>query len=517
MRTPKIFIWDSGSRVLAGVGQGSYQGSEICLDGSVLWVRAAEHVVRRIELAWEFEIPANARLLADQWERGYGQFGWTEPSPDTVMPWYFLVWMNERTYCFGVKTDTNALCWWQTDGRQVSLFADISCGNAPARLDGRTLRVCEVLMETAGGDPFETACRFCRHMCPAPRLPKGVVYGGNDWYCNYGDNSYDKIITHTKRIVECSPANAPKPYMVIDDGWELCHHPVHSEKEFFNGGPWRYCNRNFGDMKKLAAEISEIGAIPGIWFRPLLTTEKLPRNCILKYEGMKYTLDPSVPETLEIVRQDIACLRDWGYRLIKHDFTTFDLFGKWGDDPKAFPDTNIPFADRTKTTAQIIRTLYQTIREAAGDDILIIGCNTLSHLSAGIFEIQRTGDDTSGLEWERTKTMGINTLAFRMCQHGAFYACDADCVGITRHIPWETNRKWLDVLSKSGTPLFVSIAEDAYSNEVREDICSAFARAAVESTPARPLDWMKTNTPTQWRSAFGTESYDWDADLADRM
>ena len=511
MNVPRIYIWDNGNRILTGEGQGSYQGTEICFDGSILSVRAAECAVRRIALAWDVVIPANAKLLADQWERGYGQLGWTVPRPDAVMPWYFLAWMDGKTRCFGVKTGPNGLCWWQTDGQQVCLFADISCGNAPVRLDGRELSVCEVLMETYEGDPYEAACRFCRKMCPSPRLPKGVIYGGNDWYCNYGDNSYEKIITHTKRIVECSPENALRPYMVIDDGWELCHHPQHSEKEFFNGGPWRYCTRNFGDMKKLAEEITQIGAIPGIWFRPLWTTEKFPDCYILKYGEMKYTLDPSVPEVLEIVRQDVACLRDWGYRLIKHDFTSFDLFGKWGADPKNFPDMDVTFADQTKTTAQIIRALYQTIRDAAGDDVLIIGCNTLSHLSAGIFEIQRTGDDTSGMEWERTKTMGINTLAFRMCQHGAFYACDADCVGITRQIPWDINRKWLDVLSKSGTPLFVSIGEDAYSDRVKTDIRAAFARAAKNQVPSRPLDWLETNIPARWQSAFGTESYDWDA------
>ena len=44
--------------------------------------------------------------------------------------------------------------------------------------------------------------------------------------------------------------------------------------------------------------------------------------------------------------------------------------------------------------------------------------------------IQRTGDDTSGKTWERTRVMGVNTLAFCLPQHGVFYEIDADCVGI---------------------------------------------------------------------------------------
>lgn len=172
---------------------------------------------------------------------------------------------------------------------------------------------------------------------------------------------------------------------------------------------------------------------------------------------------------------------------------------------------NVPFSVDTKTTAEVIKELYAVIREAAGDDVLIIGCNTISHLSAGYFEIQRTGDDTSGLEWERTKVMGINTLAFRMCQHNKFYAADADCVGITRNVPWEKNKQWLDVVAKSGSVLFVSIADDgSYTEEVKQAITDAYRKASEVHTHSQPVDWMETMTPAVWESDFGKDTYDWD-------
>lgn len=511
MNMPKVYVWERTERIFMGTGRGEYQNCRIEFEDGWLTVSAPARAVRKIELVWDFTFAEDTKFLADHWERGYGDLGWKERKDNTTMPWYFMAHAQGKTHCFGVQTGPAGLCWWQTHGNEVSLFVDISCGNRAVELGGRELRVCRVIMETLEGSAFKAAQRFCRDMCPTPRMPVTPIYGGNDWYCNYGDNSYDKIITHTKRILECSPKDGCKPYMVIDDGWELCHHPVKSETEFFNGGPWQYCNRNFGDMKKLAKEITDLGAIPGIWFRPLWTTEKFPDKWILKFKEMKYTLDPSVPEVLEQVRQDVTCLREWGYRLIKHDFTTFDIFGKWGANAEHFPELDVTFADQTRTTAEIIRDLYQAIRDAAGDEVVIIGCNTLSHLSAGIFEIQRTGDDTSGMEWERTKTMGINTLAFRMCQHGAFYASDADCVGITTQIPWEINRTWLDVLSKSGTPLFVSIAEDAYTDQVKTDIQAAFRRSAFEQSVFEPLDWMDEHFPKVWKSAFGTDAYEWDA------
>jgi alpha-galactosidase len=104
----------------------------------------------------------------------------------------------------------------------------------------------------------------------------------------------------------------------------------------------------------------------------------------------------------------------------------------------------------------------------------IIGCNTVSHLCAGLVHLNRTGDDTSGREWERTKKMGVNSLAFRLAQNEAFYMCDADCVGILGEIiPWELNSQWLHLLSYSNTPLFVSCT-DKLTDEQKKDLKEAY-------------------------------------------
>ena len=480
----------------------------VTYDGRVLSVQAEGAAPRAVELIWPLALPREAKLLGDAWERGYGSLGWRSLPEAGEMPWYFLAHFCGKTYGFGVKTQPNALCWWTAEGETVTLHADLSCGAEPVQLNGRRLSVCEVVTEEFDGDVFEAAGQFCRALCDRPRLPKEPVYGGNDWYCNYGDSSFGKILDHARRIAACAPQEGPRPYMVVDDGWELCHHPKHTEEAFFNGGPWRDCNRNFGDMKALAKEMQALGVQPGLWFRPLWTTEKFPEEYILKYRGMQYTLDPSAPEVLEIVKEDVHRFRNWGYRLLKHDFSTFDLFGRWGFEP-GFRNMDVHFADKTKTTAEIVKNFYAAIRQAAGDEMLVIGCNTMSHLAAGFFELQRTGDDTSGEDFARTRKMGVNTLAFRMSQHEAFYLCDADCVGITRKIPWEQNWKWLDLLSKSGTPLFVSIAEDAFTPEVQADLTAAFVRAAKPGRGSKPLDWMDTTLPRLWQSGSGTDEYNW--------
>ncbi|HEY2976304.1 MAG TPA: hypothetical protein VGJ48_27565 [Pyrinomonadaceae bacterium] len=120
-------------------------------------------------------------------------------------------------------------------------------------------------------------------------------------------------------------------------------------------------------------------------------------------------------------------------------------------------------------------------------------------MAAGLFELQRTGDDTSGQHWETTRRMGVNTLAFRGGQHGTFFAADADCVGITKDIPRNFNKQWLDLLSRSGTPLFVSAAPDAIGPEQRKALREGFARASVSHPVAEPLDWLDTTTPERWK------------------
>ena len=493
-------------------GKDTYCRDDICVsitDGGVD-VCADKTPVSTVRIVFENNCFDEGLVLGDAFERAYGDLGWKSMNIENPMPWYFFADTESGFFGVGVKVQPNAFCTWYCDKEEIILELDIRNGSNPIVLNNRTLHACDIITAKYASADLETMNGFCRLMSEYPRKTERPIFGGNDWYCNYGNNSRGKILDMTAKIVECSPKDSPyKPYMVIDDGWEVCHCAKSDGCPEYNGGPWRVSNRFFGDMQSLAEEIEKLGAIPGIWIRPLLTTEKVHDECVLRKKAYQTTLDPSSELVLDMVREDMQRLRAWGYKLIKHDFSTFDIFGKWGFEMSKETAYDIQFHDKTKTTAEIIKALYRTIREGAGEDTLIMGCNTVSHLSAGVFDIQRTGDDTSGIDWERTKKYGLNTLAFRMEQHKAFYLADADCVGITKNIPWKTNRQWLDVLAKSGTPLFVSVAEDAYTEDVKQDITKAFETAVKASNTSCPLDWKTTLTPTKWKSDFGTDCYTW--------
>lgn len=461
--------------------------------------------IQRVYLRWRGGTTGTQQIMGDAWERAYGDLEWRGRVPDRIMPWYFAIYTGSLTHAYGVRTGARAFCYWVTDDEGISLCADVRSASVGVELGERTLDVCNVICRSgeAGESSFSALHAFCQQMCANPRLPQQPVYGSNDWYWAYGNNSADSVRTDAHNIVDLSPTGANRPFVVIDDGWQ----PGRGAEKA-GAGTWDRGNEKFPDMAALAADVRKIGGRAGVWVRPLEPTADTPPSWRLSRE--KSVLDPTVPDVLKKITDDITRIRSWGFELIKHDYSTFDIFGRWGFQMgTALTHDGWKFASGTgKTSAEVISDLYAVIRAAAGDG-LVIGCNTVSHLSASQFELCRIGDDTSGTEWSRTRKMGVNSLAFRGAQHDAFYAADADCAAITTAIPWQFGRQWLDVLSRSGTPLFVSLASDALGTPQRNELRAALSRAAVRRPLGEPLDWQQTVYPERWRMADGDQTYDW--------
>jgi alpha-galactosidase len=178
-----------------------------------------------------------------------------------------------------------------------------------------------------------------------------------------------------------------------------------------------------------------------------------------------------------------------------------------GPSPAA---ADIHVSDPTRTTAEVLVDLYRAIHEVAGDCV-VLGCNVVGHLAAGLVQAQRTGDDTSGRVWERTRRMGVNTLAFRLAQHGRFFALDADCVASTPQTDWALNRQFLDLVARSGTALFVSVDPTTRTDAVDADLAAALQIALDGGEPGgvEPLDWFSSPTPSTWRCGDTVRTYDW--------
>jgi len=458
----------------------------------------------RVRLRWTARVPERWRILNDQWERSYGDLEWRGVLGERVLPWYFLASDGQATHGYGVATGCACFAFWQVDPDGISLWIDVRNGGEPVQLGERTLQAATIITHSGaiGESAFELAHHFCRALCKNPRLPAAPVYGGNNWYYAYGRNcSAADIERDAALVAELAPTGSNRPFMVIDDGWSVTN----------TAGPWDRGNDRFPDMANLATRMKAQGVRPGIWLRPLYTTAAIPESARLRAGGgaAGSLIDPTVPEMLELVRQDIRRLVSWGFELVKHDYTSFDLTGRWGFGMGAeITGRGWHFADRSRTTAEVTRALYRAIREASAETLLI-GCNTFGHLAAGLVALQRTGDDTSGRDFHRTRRMGVNTLAFRAPQHEAFFDLDADCAPITPELPWDLASRWLDLVARSGTALFVSPDPKALNIKTRAAIRRAFETASQPQPTAEPLDWMDTTTPGRWRLQGRIAEFDW--------
>ncbi len=425
------------------------------------------------------------------------------------MPWYAMLHFEERTAGIGVKSGAASFAFWQVDSAGISLWLDVHNGGNGVRLGRRKLQLATIVefIGSSGQSAFSATQALCRRMAEgtAVRAKRGetfvdVLYGSNDWYYAYGKNTPDGILRDADLVKSLAPSGGSRPFTVIDDGYQD--------------------RSRFPDMAKLASGIRSRGVLPGVWIRPLRAPSQTPPHLLLPEarwkgesgEAAPLAYDPTIPEALEAVAAVASEACAWGFNLIKHDFTTFELLGQWGSQMGASPARgNWHFNDRSFTNAEIVSLLYRRIRASCGEDRVVLGCNTVGHLSVGIFDASRTGDDVSGREWERTRRTGVNTLAFRLPQHKTFFSLDADCVPLTRDIPWSMSRQWLRAVANTGTVFLVSAEPAAVGREQRELLRDAFTRCA-EKPSAEPLDWIDSRTPASWRSSSGTHTYQWQLD-----
>ncbi len=489
--------------IITEVENGAVNDCEVGLeeteDSVRLLLSAKKSEPRFIELTWNTPTNPNALFYGDNWERTYGEACWKPLEPDRGMPWYFFCKEDDTVTGVGVKVRPNSfVCWWVSETKITARF-DVRCGGVGVKLNGRRLEVAQIVSEEYKGNVYKAERDFCGVMSKKPLPLKEPVYGGNNWYYAYGNSSREDILSDSLLQAELAEGLTNRPFMVIDDGW------------YYHGT--RDCSfkvkENYGDMTLLAEDMKKIGVKPGIWVRLLLDdADALTDDLRLSRQtpdnlNRRNPLDPSHPKVLEHIAKVIQEISSWGYELIKHDFTTYDTFCTWHTNRDTITDDGWSFYDKTLTSAEVMKNFYKTILDAAGDT-LILGCNTITHLSAGLVHLIRTGDDTSGLEWERTKKMGINSLAFRLPQHNKFYAVDADCVGIIPDkISWSLNSQWLKLLSRSGSPLFISCARGSLTKEQFDEVRKAYKYASRQEDVLEPIDWFDNLTPEHWQLSTG--------------
>lgn len=469
--------------------------------------------VARVRLTWRVDVPSSGLVLGDAWERSYGDLRWAHMDGSRTLPWTALVHDTDvgATWGFGVEVRGGAFAGWTVSERQVSLVLDLRCGGASVRPGDRAIHAGTIRWSEASGlSAFAAQCELMGLLCRDPLMPEHPVVGANNWYYAYGKGlDVETVLRDAWLISQYAGPGPRRPYAVLDDGWS----PSGVADGFAaSGGPWDAGrDPEFTRLAELPGAVCAEGARPGIWFRPLLTRSRSDPAARWERDG-RTALDPTAPGMDERISEDFARLVGWGFEMIKHDFSTVDLVGRWGFEMGDSPSGGPPLRRRDLTTAEALVNFYRTIRSASGS-ALLIGCNTVGHLAAGLTHVSRTGDDVSGSDWSRTRRMGVNTLAFRLAQHGRFHAVDADCIPCTPQVPWELNRRFLGLVARSRTALFVSVDPAARTDRADQDIATAVQRVLHGPTASdlEPLDWLSSSTPSSWADDEGEHQYSWDA------
>ncbi len=431
---------------------------------------------------------------------------WSSITGYRNLPWYFYLRGGEKMACYGVKTGADCFAFWQVDTKGITLFLNLTSGAGGTDLK-ESLVACEIVEYFAPDyqDAYKTADIFASKMCDKPNLPEKPIFGLNDWYWAYGKVTHDIVIKEIDILSGLTQGLNNKPFLVIDAGWQKLY-----DGDYI-GGPWE-SSEKFGDIKRTSEEIHKKDINAGVWFRPILTREDLPEDVILRKHDEGIVLDPSHPYTLEKVASDVKKISSYGFRMIKHDFSVWDILGKVpGEDCTVnfYSSSNaLPkFYDNTKTTATIIKELYRTIQNTAGKT-LIMGCGVVNHLAAGIHQINRIGIDTSGRHFALTLNNGINSF-MRLPQNRNFYITDHDCAAFTPNVPFEENLNFLELCAISGTVTMASITPDLLNAKELQKIADVFKIADRVDNRVDIVNFEKTSMPEKFIYNGEIKEYNW--------
>jgi alpha-galactosidase len=458
---------------------------------------------RFVKMRWAGEVQGPVETMGDQFGRLQSNAFFGPLNPERYFAWYYLIGHAGDFACGGVKTLPNALISFSLDQRGVNAYFDCRCGGKGVELQGRRLLLGTIVFHFyANTTAFSALRRFCQSLSTGGIFPKTPFYGGNDWYSFYGKSTLRDILASAHYLASLTDGCPNPATMVIDDGWE----------EGNCGGPWSP-NSKFVDMEKAASGIKVLGLKAGIWIRFLCNPEVLkvhPGWAIKKPGEEPLYLDPSIPGVLTHVKKDIDRIKKWGFDFIKHDYSAHDMFGEfeaaWNGAVDGRDDWS--FADRSRTSAEILKDFYRAIHEDCTPQITVEGCNTFSHLCVGYVEVYRTGDDTSGENWDRTRSFGVNSLAFRLYQNNIFYCCDADCAGFGGIDPQKV-LLFADLLARSGTPLLVSCSKGILSLQQEAQLKEDFRLASCPVEGLIPLDWEWNIDPALWNYRGEILKFDW--------
>ena len=353
------------------------------------------------------------------------------------------------------------------------------------------------------------------------------------WYSQPHGGAADE-----KRIVELAAFAATNlaPYgfsvVQIDDKWQAGwkrSSPSSPKKNFTTHdpkGPYP------SGMKAAADQIKSLGLVPGIWFMPFAGTAGDPFfDAHLEWfaktpDGKPYDtpwggtcLDLTHPGARAHV-SDVTrrICRDWGFDYIKIDglwtgTATKQLYVNSGYKEDDLGEA--VFHDPKKTNIEVYRDGLKLVREAAGKDVFILGCNAPQNMrsyggSFGLVDAMRIGPDNKA-EW-KSLLRGPVFGSRHYFLHGRVWHNDPDPVYVRTNMPINHARLICSWVALSGQ---LNLSSEWLPGQPPERLDILKRTMPSHNATARPVDLFENDPPRVWTATDGARTviglYNWDS------
>jgi hypothetical protein len=341
--------------------------------------------------------------------------------------------------------------------------------------------------------------------------PQPVVFC--TWYSQpYGGSSDAQHLAETAAFAEKNLKPFGFSVVQIDDHWQAGIKGDGPKRNFTTHdpkGPYP------AGMKPTAENVKSHGLSPGIWFLPFAGTVGDPffdghEDWFVKHEnGQPYTvkwggtcLDMTYAPARAHLRDVVSRItHEWGYQYIKID-------GLWTGTglPIEYVNTGYKddgigdavFHDPNKSNIEAYRDGLKLVREAAGKDVFILGCNGPQNMRSyggafGLVDGMRVGPDNKP-DWKnllRGPTFGSRHYFL----NGRVWYNDPDPLYVRESVPLNHAQLICSWVTISGD---LNTSSEWFPGLPAERLDLLKRTMPSHGLPARPVDLFEDDLPSVW-------------------
>lgn len=450
---------------------------------------------------------------------------------------------NRASYAFlaaaDPKTRAGVVAGWLTDERgsgivlskpvdgKLTIEGRVDYGKlqlkAGESTDGELFAVGHFDDSLGGLEAYADAVAKVNHVKLRP-IPSGYC----TWYSKpHGGAADEKSLAELASFVHDKLEPFGFSVVQIDDKWQIRSRDYTTHKP---NGPYP------SGMKGTADNLRRLGLTAGIWFIPFGWDPKSPTFdghqdfFVHRRDGSLYEvkwagtcLDMTHPGARELLRNTVSRItHDWGYKYLKIDGLWTGMATEILYPNPAVRDDKIGeavFHDASATNLQVYRSGLKLVREAAGEDVFIDGCNVAQNMrtlagSYGLVDGMRVGRDI-GANWDNI--LHSMTMASRLYfYHGRVWHNDPDCLMLRAPLTLDQARAWGSWIAISGQLNLVS----EWLPGLPEDRLEIVKRSMPNTgLCGRPMDLFERADARIWKLTAGTGDarrdviglFNWDA------